>query len=602
MHMSILNRGDVVDGYKVQNLIKKNFYTETYRVEDINSNPFFLKLFILSNIPPRLVMSDSGIVKEIAYSKEIHHRNIINYISHGEFVREDGAYQYYITNYFNGQLLADRIALQGKMSEDEALAIFRKILNAINYLHNLTPALCHNDLDVSNIIISDSDKGEPVIIDLGHISQRSGGYVDFDTADLNPFYHADETKASIFDEQGDVFSVCAILYTMLIGEQPWNTVLSASDTFKERISELSLFRKSNPIDFQSLNLTKKTQYILFKGLQRKSQERFETIQEIINVLDDLKPSNQSDMGQLGTSNNNPHADTENDGSPNQIHVEVKRGGGNGFSDVAGMKELKEQLYRQVIFVIKDKELAEQYRITPPNGILLYGPPGCGKTFFAEKFSEETGFNFILIKSSDLGSSLVHGSQEKIGRLFALAKKHAPVVLCFDEFDALVPNRSSWAGEHQAGEINEFLSQMNNCAKNGIFIIATSNRPDKIDPAILRTGRIDKNIYVPLPDLEARREMFSLYLKNRPLAEGIDTTHLAELTDGYVASDIAYIVNDAAMTAAYARESIAQCHLEAALANSRSSLRKEHLESYEKIREQMEGHNRANNIRTIVNGL
>ena len=115
-------------------------------------------------------------------------------------------------------------------------------------------------------------------------------------------------------------------------------------------------------------------------------------------------------------------------------------------------------------------------------------------------------NFLMVKTSDLASIYIHGSQEKIGSLFKQAQEKAPSVLCFDEFDALVPNRSNIDNTSMSGEVNEFLSQLNNCSKKGIFVIATSNRPDKIDPAVLRTGRIDKQIYVPLPDLDARKEM------------------------------------------------------------------------------------------------
>ena len=222
--------------------------------------------------------------------------------------------------------------------------------------------------------------------------------------------------------------------------------------------------------------------------------------------------------------------------------------------------------------------------------------------FAEKFAEETNFNFLLIKASDLGSSYVHGSQEKISKLFKLAEKNAPIVLCFDEFDALVPDRSAFGVQYQAGEVNEFLSQMNNCSKKGIFIVATSNRPDKIDPAVLRTGRIDKMVYVPLPDKKARKEMFGLYLSNRPVNENIDIDFLAEQTEGYIASDIAFIVNDAAMTAAYSRELITNDLLITSLKNIRPSLRKEALESYGQIRDRMEDCNRANNIRVLVKGL
>lgn len=604
--MSVLNRFDEIDGYKVQSLIKSNLYTETYRIEDCNSTPYFLKLFIVGKMPSKLVNHATGVVKEIEYSDAIQHRNIVSHIAHGRFERPDGAYQYYITNYFNGQILADKIAVEGKIEEAKALMIFRKVLDAVNYLHQLNPVLCHNDLDVSNIIISDTDKGEPVIIDLGHLAPRSSGNVDFDTSDLSPYYHADESRVNIFDEQGDVFSVCAVLYAMLTGRSPWDIRLSDGGTYKDLMNELHSYRKSNPLDVKSLNVSEKVRYILTNGLCPKIYDRIKTVQEIINMLDgSSEESRQESSAQQKQKGNDDPFSSRGGGSsddPNQINVEVKRGGGNGFQDIAGMQGLKDMLYKQVIFVLKDRELAEQYRLTPPNGMLLYGPPGCGKTFFAEKFAEETGLNFILIKASDLGSSFVHGSQSKISKLFKLAEQNAPVVVCFDEFDALVPDRSSWGGEHQSGEVNEFLSQMNNCSKRGIFIVATSNRPDKIDPAVLRTGRVDKLVYVPMPDLEARKEMFALYLKKRPVSDDIDVAKLAEQTDGYVASDIAYIVNDAAMTAAFARQPISMVHLETSLANTRPSLRKEVMDSYDRIRGAMEDCNRANNARVIVSGL
>ena len=262
-----------------------------------------------------------------------------------------------------------------------------------------------------------------------------------------------------------------------------------------------------------------------------------------------------------------------------------------------MNDLKEMLRQKVIFILKDKETTTKYKLTPPNGMLLYGPPGCVKSFFAEKFAEETGFNFILVKASDLGSIYIHGTQEKIAELFKKAEANAPTILCFDEFDAFVPDRSGNGADHQAGEVNEFLSQLNNCAQRGIFVIATSNRPDKIDPAVLRTGRIDRQIYVPLPDQEARREMFKLHLNGRP-CDDIDAEKLASMTDGYIASDIAYIVNDAAMGAAYSRQLISQQMLESTINSIHPSINKEVVKIYEDIRCKMEGIDRKNSLPKI----
>ena len=267
-------------------------------------------------------------------------------------------------------------------------------------------------------------------------------------------------------------------------------------------------------------------------------------------------------------------------------VEIQKGKGNGFKDIAGMDQLKQMLTQKVIFILKDKEKAAKYKLLPPNGMLFYGPPGCGKSFFAEKFAEETGFNFMLVKASDLGSIYIHGSQGKIADLFKKAEENKPTIICFDEFDAFVPNRSNTGAEHQAGEVNEFLSQLNNCAQRGIFVIATSNRPDMIDPAVLRTGRIDKLVYIPMPDKDARREMFKIHLDGRP-CEDLDMEHLAELTDGYIASDIAYIVNDAAMGAAFDDKPITQQLLEEVICCIHPSLSKEVVNSYENMRQKME---------------
>ena len=204
-------------------------------------------------------------------------------------------------------------------------------------------------------------------------------------------------------------------------------------------------------------------------------------------------------------------------------------------------------------------------------MLLYGPPGCGKTFFAEKFAEEASLNYIFIKASDVGSTYIHGSQGKIAQLFSEAESKAPSVICFDEFDAMVPKRSS--GEASAlinPEVNEFLSQMNNCSQRGIFVIGTTNQRELIDPAVLRTGRMDIHVEIGAPDKSTRKKMFDLYLKERPCI-GVDTEKLADLTENYSSSDISFIVNDAALVAAFKDKPIDQSMLEDSIKNRPSSL-------------------------------
>lgn len=598
--MAIFKNGEQIGLYVVQSLIKENLYTETYRVEDEDNNPYFMKAFVLKKMPEKLVNPETGKVLEIEYCKNMKHKNIVSYLDCGEMDTEEGAVQYYLTNYFSGELLIEKIQREGKVAEEEALAIFRNVLEGLQYMHS--QGLCHNDITPRNIMLSAMTDGTPEIIDLGHLSTNCSGKVPFDTSDLEVSYCANETFAGLYDEQSDIFSATAVLYTMLTGTAPWQMDFSESMKRARKAMLQKDKRKEEPIDFDAMTVDERVKVILSKGLAVAYADRYKSVENILHDLDsedvsamsdtkkDSKQSSSSSRGGFGRENE----------SPNKVDFEIQQGKGNGFKDIAGMEELKTYLSQRVIFVIKNKEKMEKYRLTAPNGMLLYGPPGCGKTFVAEKFAEETGFNFILVKSSDLASSFVHGSQEKIAQLFKQAEAKAPIVICFDEFDALVPDRSNPAAQYSASEVNEFLSQLNNCSERGIFVVATTNRPDKIDPAVLRTGRIDKQIYVPLPDKEARKEMFLIHLQGRPFdANNIDADKLSELTEGYIASDIAYVVNDAAMVAAFTDQDITEELLETSVKNTHPSLRKDTLSIYEDIRRKMENTERSNLTRPRI---
>jgi transitional endoplasmic reticulum ATPase len=264
--------------------------------------------------------------------------------------------------------------------------------------------------------------------------------------------------------------------------------------------------------------------------------------------------------------------------------------GKGFSAIAGMKELKDQLQLDVIDALHNPEDYAKYGVTIPNGMLLYGPPGCGKTFFAKHFAEEVGFNFILSTPSSLKSRYVNATQENIAKMFEEAEKNAPTIIFIDEIDELLPSRESDAHEMSKSAVNEMLAQMDRTGEKGIFIIGATNYPDMIDPAMLRAGRLDKKFYLPPPDSEARKSMFEMYLKNRPLDFGIDYEKLSILTENYVSSDIEFLVNESSRMALKEKSRITMAILENIIKVTKPSVPLAELQRYESVRAIMNSEN------------
>lgn len=569
--MFTLKENEIVGGYRICFLIKEGMYNSTYKINDWKGSPYFMKLYDMDLVPEKL--RDGKTVREIVNCRKIIHENIISF--HGEGMLNVGSksYPYLMTEYFKGKLLSEYIAEGHLFTEDQAVSIAMGVLKGLSYLHS-THKLNHNDISPRNIILDSAggDKYIPRIIDMGHLCETISKDAPFPTEDLNFLYCSPEAVNGTFTPAGDIFSLGAVLYTMLTGIAPWNGTISETASLLSKKMKIKTLRSAD-LDRGALKekgvsdrLIKIISILLEKDPEARPDDSY--------AMDFLTGKVDPFVVKKSPSTSAPHdipAQRENQDKDMGVTVEIKPAKGGGFADVAGMDELKEDLKKRVIWILRDKEKAQKYRLTPPNGMILYGPPGCGKTFFAQKFAEEAGFNFSMVNGSDLGSIYVHGTQGKIASLFKEAEKNPPTILCFDEFDSFVPARGTSASEHRPEEVNEFLSQLNNCALKGIFVIGTTNRLDMIDPAVKRKGRMDLLVEIPAPDFETRKAIFKIHLKGRPLADDINYDTLAEMTDNYASSDIAFIANDAALMAALADEPITNVLLQNSIKSNKSSL-------------------------------
>ncbi|ASJ05002.1 CDC48 family AAA ATPase [Thermococcus barossii] len=220
-----------------------------------------------------------------------------------------------------------------------------------------------------------------------------------------------------------------------------------------------------------------------------------------------------------------------------------------WDDIGGLEDVKEELREAVEWPLKYPEAFMGLGITPPKGILLYGPPGTGKTLLAKAVANESEANFIAIKGPEVLSKWVGESEKNIREIFRKARQAAPTVIFIDEIDAIAPRRGTDVNRVTDRLINQLLTEMDGIQENsGVVVIGATNRPDIIDPALLRPGRFDRLILVPAPDEKARLEIFKVHTRKVPLAEDVKLEELAKKTEGYTGADIEAVVREAAMLA------------------------------------------------------
>lgn len=584
----IFNKSDAIaNKYEVSFPVKKGYYAESYRVKDPNGDNLFLK-FIDTNKLHSTQLTRDGELTEIQYVRQLDNPYVVNYKDHGEVILGNRKYIYLLMSFITGETVAEKLQREAHFNEYNAKEIITGVLKGLSFLHKLPEPIVHNDINHQNIMLDLSEHPPlPKIIDFGYARSFYQSASAYNSFELNPFYMATECFNHLYSPQSDLFSTGALLYHMLTGTPPWFTEISPYKT-PDQVRKEVLQARQKPLRLpigiiNDVPIPDRLFEIIKKALSPDLDSRFQSADEFLATL------TSNEKIELNTHTNKQAKNTTQ--ASNTVNETLDEG--RGFDDIAGLDDLKEILKHDVIDALLEPEKFREFGLTIPNGLLLYGPPGCGKTFIAEKLSEEISFNYLFTNPSDLGSKYIHGSQEKISALFKEAKENAPTIIFFDELDAMMPERDDLSHHGYTSSVNEFLAQMTNCSKHGVMVIGATNRPHKIDKAILRTGRMDKLVYVPPPDKKAREKIFEIELSNRPVDLGIDYEKLAAYTSGFVASDIVFVVDEAARYALRNNGKIEQNVLEEIVSNTRPSLNKEQLLHYEAIKDKLEGTTKTN---------
>ncbi|NPE28878.1 CDC48 family AAA ATPase [Methanococcoides sp. SA1] len=261
----------------------------------------------------------------------------------------------------------------------------------------------------------------------------------------------------------------------------------------------------------------------------------------------------------------------------------------GWDDVGGLEDVKELLKEAVEWPLKNPESFQRIGVESPKGVLLYGPPGTGKTMLAKAIAHESKANFITAKGSDLLSKWYGESEKHISEMFARARQVAPSIVFLDELDALAPIRGGAMGEPQVTEriVNQLLSELDGLEElHGVVIVGATNRPDIIDPALIRPGRFDEIILVPVPDLPARRKIFEVHTRKMALASDVNIDELVNSTDKYTGADVAAVCKKAgrfALREDLMAKEVSQKHFLKAIEETGASVTPDTMKYYEALK-------------------
>lgn len=580
----ILAKGHIIDDYSILLPVKQSCYAQTYRVKGEDGKLYFLKLFNYSKLKSS-AFDEANNILEIELVKSLEHPNLVSYKDSGEIIIENKKYAYLVLSFIAGETLTERLVREGFTSIYDVNQVMTDILEGLKYLHQQSNPIIHNEVTLQNVML-DLSSGTPKakIIDFGYARTFHQSSKSFNKEGLNPLFMASECFNNIYSPQSDIFSVGVILYQLVYNQLPWYSDIGNYNSKTKDIEAQIVEERKKKIKFPEVSkdifdFNPTINKIIKKALHPDTEVRFSSADEFIKALNNELEVEDVDTVQIQKSDKEPRK------NKTTFSSEAK---GKGFSAIAGMQDLKNQLQVDVIDALRSPEDYKKYGVTIPNGMLLYGPPGCGKTFFAKHFAEEVGFNFMLIKPSTLKSRYVNATQENIAKMFKEAEENAPTIIFIDEMNELVPDRESDSHEMSKSAVNEMLAQMDRTGEKGIFVIGATNYPHMIDPAILRAGRLDKKFYLSPPDFEARKAMFEMYLKTRPLDFGMDYEKLALATDNYVAADIELIVNDASRYALKSKSRISMQVLEDIIKKTKPSVSEAELKKYDDLNNKLLG--------------
>jgi transitional endoplasmic reticulum ATPase len=264
-----------------------------------------------------------------------------------------------------------------------------------------------------------------------------------------------------------------------------------------------------------------------------------------------------------------------------------------WDDVGGLEQAQQEVKESVEWPLSSPEKFQRMGISPPSGVLLYGPPGTGKTLMAKAVANETNANFISVRGPQLLSKWVGESEKAIRQTFRKARQVSPTVIFFDELDSLAPSRSQEMGSNVSERVvNQLLTELDGLEEKGdVMVIGATNRPDMIDPALIRSGRFDRLVMIGQPDEEGREQILKIHTDDTPLSPDVSLRELAEITDGYVGSDLESIAREAAIEALREDDDATEVgmnHFRQAMDNVRPTITDDLLDYYEQMEEEFKG--------------